>query len=243
VTPLLDAIKQQQLLYVPTAAETKNAINNLGSFGIKVELYGANDKNLKTYYIGGSTASENGCYAILEGSDQPYVLHIPSMTGSIRGRYNIFGERWRDKTILKEDPNAIIEVTMDYPKQRNKSFVLKRGDGPSTITPLYPTTTVINRAIDEGKVNSYLINYDILIAEAYENDNRRKTDVVNRVPFASLTYRKRDGTQKQLDWHPALDDQGKISDRYFLHRDKNDLMLIQDRMTAKFFWSYDKFFK
>ena len=81
---LMRAITDIEMMYKPADAAVPNMLSDLATRGIKVELYGQDDKLLKVYYIGGSPADERGTYVILEDAEQPYVAHIPGWEGNLR---------------------------------------------------------------------------------------------------------------------------------------------------------------
>jgi hypothetical protein len=57
--------------------------------------------------VGGITADEKGTIMLMEGSEKPYVVHIPSFVGQVRVRYLLGDDNWRDRAIFSEKPEKI----------------------------------------------------------------------------------------------------------------------------------------
>lgn len=254
VDNLLDAVRRIQVKYKPPEAAVENMIGDLSSQGIKVELYDNDDKLLKTYYIGGGTADERGTHAIMEGAEQPYVTHIPGWEGNIRFRYNLKGDDWRDKTLLSFLPEEIASISVEYPKQKNKSFRLFNEEGEYSVTPFYEITPVIDKPVIQGKAEAYLTKFESIVAEAFENDNPVRDSVLQQVPFSIITVKNRAGIETELRLFPiiprgvaidpktGLQQRGQI-ERFFVEYNREDFMLAQNRILKDILWGYEFFFQ
>ena len=109
--------------------------------GIKVEIYDLQGKAMKTYYIGGITNDEHGTIMIMEGSEQPYVMHVPSFIGSLRVRYLVKEDEWRDRAVFNEKPEEVQEIKVEYPQQKSESFILeKTGVAEYKVRPFFSRT-------------------------------------------------------------------------------------------------------
>ena len=252
---LLDAIEDVELQSQPAQAALEPIVKDLATRGIYVQLFDKNGEQIKAYTVGGTTTDERGTYFILDGSDQPYVMQLPFLDGGLRSRYALAGDQWRDKRIFRENPDDIVAVRVDYPKQRNKSFELKRDGGNFTVEPLYPTTAQQSGAPDPAQARAYLTVFGSVFAEAFENNNPKAPEQTKAVPFAQLQLTRRDGSTRTVDFHPFLstDNYGNIKgatfDRYFVRVSEdtgsetlNDYMLAQHRVVTPVFYGYDSFF-
>jgi hypothetical protein len=250
---LLDVIRRVQVKYKPPTPEVDNMIRTLAADGLKVEIYGKNDRLLRAYYVGGATADERGTYMIIDGVEQPYVTYIPSWEGSLRFRYNLKGNDWRDKTVFAEKVDDIAFVSIEYPKQRNKSFQLKREGKSYRITPFYEVTPVINRPYREGSAEAFLSGFKSIAAEAFENNNPRRDSILQLVPFSIITVRNKAGQETAVRLFPIfLDYQdpeavqlpGSVTvERYFADCSSGNFMLVQNILFSKILWAYDFFFE
>lgn len=253
---LMRAFGEMEMKYKPAQPAVPTMVKNLAATGIKVELYNKAGQNLKTYYIGGATPDGTGTYMIMEGSEQPYVVHLPTWEGNLRVRFDMWGDDWRDKTVFSASIDDIRSVTVEYPKQQNKSFRLEKTESGYTVRPFYDFTPAINKSLRPGAVEAYLMNFKSVGAEAFENDNPRQDSVRQLVPFSVVTIKTINGTEKQARFFPILPESGGVDEktgaavktsaeveRFFVDvNDGEDFMLAQQRVFGSLFWAYDSFF-
>lgn len=254
---LLDAIQRVEIDHIPAKAAIKNIIRNLAGEGIKVELYESGDKPIKTYYIGSGTQDERGVYMIIEGFDQPFVCHIPGWEGNLRYRFTLRGDDWRDKTVFAEDPDNIQKVSIEYPKQKNRSFKLERKGNSFDIRPFYEITPQFRLPYREGSAEAFLIGFESLVAEAFENETPAKDSVRQIIPFSIITVTNKQGETTQAKLFPIFPEavvstdpktgqwigaNGATVERYFVDHSSGDFMLIQDRVFRKVLRGYEFFF-
>lgn len=239
---LLDAIRRVEIQYKPPTAAVKNMITSLATEGIKVEIYNKNNKLLKSYYVGGATADERGTYMIIDGAEQPYVASIPGWEGNLRFRYNLTGDDWRDKTVFAEKAENIESVSIEYPKNRNKSFRLERKGNNYTITPFYETTPKIQRPYKEGSAERYLEGFRSLGAEAFENENPKRDSIRQLVPFSIITLKNKEGNERIVKLFPLFGTSDQV-ERYLADVNTGDFMLVQHLVFGKILWGYEFFFE
>ena len=246
---LLEAITRVELQFIPPSSAIRPMVEDLAANGIKVEVYGKNDKLLKAYYVGGTTPDERGTYMIMEGSENPYVTQIPNMMGAIRGRYALRGDQWRDKTLFRMDPADIDYLSIEYPKMRNRSFILERNEGRYAVRPFFEVTPPIQRPYKNGIAEAYLERFQGIIAEAFENDNPLRDTIVQRLPFAVITMRAGTDTEQVFRLHPAISsnrfmEEGPPEYEHYLVEvfPDNDFILAQHRLVSQVLWGYDFFF-
>jgi len=242
VQSVLDAIRRVEMQYQPPKAAVQNMVKSLAADGIKVEIYNKNNQLLKSYYIGGSTSDERGTYMILDGAEQPYVAHIPGWEGNLRFRFNLKGDDWRDKTIFAEKATDIQSITVEYPKNKNKSFRLEKNGANYKIKPFYDVTPVINRPLKAGKVEQYLEGFRSLGAEAFENENPKRDSVRQLTPFSIITMKNIKGEEKSIRLFPIFTNHDVV-ERYLVDVNNGDFMLIQHLVFGKVMWGYDFFFE
>ena len=248
---LLDAISRVEMKYKPPLAAVENMVRNLAAEGIKVEIYDRKGTKIKAYYVGGGTVDERGTYLIMENAENPYVGYIPGWEGNIRFRYNLTGTDWRDKSVFAADIKNIQSVSVEYPKQKDRSFRLQKEGDRYEIEPFYPGVPKSNRPYQEGSAESFLYGFESLVAEAFENDNPRRDSVRQLVPFSVITLKKTDGTETSVRFFPVFEkymENGFLltssnPERYFADMSNGDFMLVQNRVFKSVFWAYDFFFE
>lgn len=237
--------------FIPTKASNEHIIKEMAAIGIKVELYNKKNQLLKAYYVGGSTNDELGTYMIMEGSDQPYVVHIPSLEGGVRWRFTPKDETWRDKTVFSEKEEDIKYISVEYPTQKDKAFKFVRtNSGKYEVTPFHDFVPASAKTVNEVAAKSFLIGFKKIIAEGFETKNINRDSVVNSVPFSIIKVGKTDGTEKSVRFFPldadekrALTGETLPVHRYYAELDEEDFLLMQQRVVGKLFWSYGQFFK
>jgi hypothetical protein len=246
---LLETISRVNVLNIPPNGAVPMLVNEIAADGIKVEIYDRVGKAVKTYYVGGVTNDELGTILMMEGSEQPYVVHIPGFVGQIRLRFLLGDDNWRDKAIFKEKPEEIQSLSVEYPQRKNESFRLeKTAEASYDIQPYFSTTTKMNSPRRKGVAEAYLIQFERLVAEAFETTNPLRDSVLALVPFAIVTMKKTDGLEKKVRFWPVevevAPDNGKsYVSRYFTDVDKTDFMLTQDRVFGGIFRGYGFFFE
>jgi len=250
VNALLDVIKRVRLKFRPPNAAIDGAIKSLASHGIKVEVYDLKGENLITYYVGGVTPDERGTYMMLEGSENPYVMHIPIWEGSLRTRYFFGDDNWRDKTIFAEKLENITSVSVEYPNRKGISFILEKQNADYTVRPFNDDMPATNRPVSKGAIEAYLMGFESLVAEAFENDNEKKDSLSVELPFSIITMENNKGESKSIRLHPLVQrdvNNNPLSttavDRYFVSTDWGDHYLIQHLVFGKILWAYDYFYE
>ena len=250
IANLLDAVTRITIAYKPAQAAVPNMVKNLATEGIKVELYSPSGTLLMVYYVGGSTPDERGTFVIREGYDQPYVAELPGWEGNLRFRYNLRGEDWRDRSVFAEDPDAIQWVSIEYPRQRNQSFRLEKKQGGFEVTPFYPHVPKSPLPLRLGAAEAFLVGFEQLGAEAFENDYPYQDSIRQMLPFAEIALGYAQGGGKKVRFYPIenpADPSGMPAngetERFFAATDEGDFMLVQNRVFRKVFWGYSFFFR
>ncbi len=246
---LLEAISQVNVLNIPPNGALPNMVKELAANGIKVEIYDRAGKKMKTYYIGGVTNDERGTVLMMDGSEQPYVVHIPGFIGAIRMRYLLGDDEWRDRAIFREQPETIQSVSIEYPQRKNESFLLeKTAQATYDVKPFFSTTALMKTPRRKGVAEAYLVQFESLIAEAFETQNPLRDSVKALVPFVILTVKKTDGVEKKVRFWPVeietrRDDGASYVSRYFTDLNNEDFLLTQDRVFGPLFRGYGFFFE
>ncbi len=257
IRPLLEAVKHVQVKYKPPHAAVPNMVKVLATEGIKVELYGAEDELLKSYYVGGATSDERGTYMIMEGAEQPYVVFLPSWEGNLSVRFKRSGDDWRDKSLFSSEMEDIQSVSIQYPKQRNQSFILERKGGDFTVRPFYGITPQANRPYREGSAEAFLAKFESVGAEDFRNNLPGRDSIRQLVPFSIITLATTGGDTSRASLFPILPENVVSQDpksgnfvtshneieRYFVDLNGQDFFMAQHRVLQDILWGYSSFFK
>ncbi|MFN0015588.1 MAG: DUF4340 domain-containing protein [Saprospiraceae bacterium] len=248
VQTLLATLHSVNVRYIPTKSAEEGMIKSLAAEGIKVEVYGKENNLIKSYYVGGVTSDETGTYMIMDGAEQPYVTHIPSFVGQLRIRYMLGDDNWRDRAVFFEKVEEIRSVSVEYPQQKSASFKIEKvGDAQYEVRPFYSTTPVSKVPQRKGTAEAYLLQFERLVAEAYETSNTARDSVTALVPFAIVSLTKTDSTTKQVRfWPVSLEekyDGQQFVIRYFTDVNGGEAFLLtQHHVFGPIFRDYTAFF-
>ncbi|TVR87616.1 MAG: DUF4340 domain-containing protein [Saprospirales bacterium] len=254
---LMRIIRDLEVRFIPPRASYTNIVQTIASLGIKVEIYDTRDNLMKSYYIGGVTNDEKGTHFLMEGSEQPYVMHIPYWSGSLRARFDLRADHFRDRAIFNERIRDIEKIEVKYPFQQDESFVIEReGETSWGVRPLDPDMPRITRTRHPGLVESYLRNYRRVGVEGFENQHPQKDSILSSDPFAKISLTRNNGDvvsytlyQRFPELIPgpfaaAEFDATEFQLRFYVHSaQRDDFMLAQYFVLRDILWGYSWFFR
>lgn len=249
ISMLLETIAGVRVQYIPTEAAKPGIIRSIAAEGIKVELYDSRDRLFKCYYVGDVTKDERGTYMIMDKSEHPYVVHVPAFIGQVRVRYMLGEDNWRDRAVFCEKPEQIEALSIEYPQQRPESFRLsKMNDGKFKVEPFHSTTRRELSALRKGVPEAYLIQFERLVAEGFENDNPVRDSVRMLVPFAIVEIKNLGGRVTTARFWPVEVEREPTTGKTFVVRYYTDLnfgesfLLTQHHVFGSIFRGYSFFF-
>ena len=117
INVLLSTIHQIKIQQPVSLSAFDNVIKNLSSTGVKVEIY-AGTEALKIYTVGNETANHLGTYMLLDGSNEPFIMHIPGFNGYLSPRYGIQGQiidekTWRRRIVFDIEESTINNISIN----------------------------------------------------------------------------------------------------------------------------------
>jgi len=193
---LQDVITNLDIKSLPTEAAKKNMIEDIAAHGILVQVFDKNDQKIRGYYLGGGTYDETGTNAIVEGKENPYVVHLPHFTGNVRMRFTHWDDEWRDKIYFRVDPDKVEYLSIEYPTQRDQSFTLTRNGTDFRLAPFYETGQQ-TRNIPYGRAEGVLARYEKYYVNRFENKDVETIAKAKEIlPFASIKV-KQEGQEAQ----------------------------------------------
>ena len=252
---LLAVLRGMDIRTLPTRKAIPNMIDNLSAQGIRVQLYGKSGQELRDYYIGGPTSDEKGVFAIMDGSENPYVVHLPNFTGNIRTRFNHWGDEWRDRIYFRVDPDKVTSFSIDYPRQQDKSFRLERSGDGFLLSPLYDTGQQ-PRQVSRGQAERALAKYEKYYVNRYENrDTETIAEARNFQPFATISITQEGEAPKVMEIFPRYQHKtfsndaksgesivnGGLDAFTAFINDREDWVLLNVETTQPLLVSYDSF--
>ena len=254
---IMETLKRQRVKFIPTKGASENAVKSIASTGIKVETYDAAGNTVLNFYVGGMTSDERGTYMIKEGSNQPYVMHIPSWEGGLRVRFWDEPENWRDRAVLRWDAKDIEYLKVDYPRNKSQSFEITKEASVYQVRPVYEVTAVSKKIANPAAVQEYLKLYKSKISENFLNDFQGRDSISSLVPFCEITVKGNGAEDQTVSFFPesinmeyempnvpgqVLANKGSI-ERYYVNNSYGDFQLAQQLVFGKLFVPYSYFFK
>lgn len=253
ISSLLRTMRNLEVKYRPTKSAVPHIVKDFATFGIEVEAYDKNGELIKNYYVGNGDNVGTGTYMIMAESEELFAMHLPGHNGSLRPAYFLRGEEWRDKSVFSEKIEEIKSVSVEYPKQKNKSFKLIKSATDYTVEPFFEGTPEINRPYAKGTAEQYLSGFESMVAEAFQNNHAKRDSITSLIPFCNITLIKNDGEVKTVRFfpytrvdkygNPVPDPEGYPVFRLNAECSWGDFMLVQQNVFKKAFWSYEAFFE
>lgn len=242
---LLEVVQQLEIKYIPETAALNNIISEMKTIGVQVDLYNKSTELIKSYHIGGATQDERGTYMMMNNAEkkiaQPFVMQIPSIEGSVRGRFILSETNWRDRSVVNENVDKINFVKVEYLGNQHESFIIK---STNKETQLFDQNGKEESRIDANKVKGYLQGFDGVYAEYIDNLNPLRDSIASLTPFSIISFGQSETTLKTIKLFPLSDllyEQENentesfkaVGGRYFVDCSWGDFMLVQHRLIGK----------
>ncbi len=198
-----------------------NIVKVLASSSVKVEIYQRAyridlfgsirwfpyEKLSKTYYVGFATQDNQGTYMLMEGSAEPFIVHIPGFKGFLSTRYSPFEKDWRDHKIFSYKYKDLKSVKLWMPEYPDQSFMAVKKDmrnfelyslnGPDAVGEKMPV-------FDTLEVMDLFSSFEDIRFEALVDDLDPKIidSIKNAPPYHVLTLETAGGEKNLLkSWH------------------------------------------
>jgi hypothetical protein len=250
INNLLEVAELARLKYIPGPNAVPKILEKMAVVGLKVQYFNADQELLKSYYVGGATSDERGTHFLMEGASKPYVIEMPTLEGTLRPRFITKENEWRDRTVFKTNPSKIIELSVEYPKEKTSSFRIYKKANKYEVYPFYDLTTQKKTKLRPQLVRDYIENYEGLVAEYIDNDNQKRDSISALVPFSIIRWKEEGKEEQFMRLFPIDAPQASINElsmaktieRYFADCSSGDFMLVQQRLVGKFLRPYEYFF-
>ncbi len=182
VNVLLKTIKLIEVQSPVSHSARDNVVSRLSANAVKIEIYQGESDPTKVYYVGGQTQSAFGTYMLLEGSTEPYIMHISHFHGYLTTRYNTKLIEWRDKTVMNYEFKDIASIKIEYPQEEGLSFEIKNiGNWKYELRDL--TSGKIVLEYDTTNLTVYLTSFKNIQFESFlSNYTMAEVDSILLVP-------------------------------------------------------------
>ena len=248
VTPLLDAIQNVDIKYIPPKAAEETILWDIAAHGVQVDIYDRSGANLKSYFVAGSNADESGTHVLMNGSEQPFVVSIPSMDGSIRARFILTLNEWRDRHFLNIDPANVQTVDVEYHRQQSQSFRLEKDGRGYSVEPLHPDLRTYPENYRKGTSEIFLRDLSNLACESFKNNYPYIDSIRGLQPFSTVRVTFKNDTSNLLlniypNGQPVHSEYTGPIHRLFFDVVPGDFLGAQYQVVKGVLRGYDYFFE
>ncbi len=249
---MVAALHSLVIQYKPSRAAYVNVMHNITSHALKIEAYDSHNRLMKTLYLGGTPADSYGTYAMVAGSDEPFVIHRKLEEGDVRAVFDMREDDLRDPFLFPVSIDDIKEVKVDYPLRPAISYHIRSAGKGYELMPLYPNTPNPPGEPNQSIIQDYLYAFKSVECEGFINANPVRDTIPSVVPYAIVEVRTQDTTLKiqTYPWDQELLQirlKGELSEKanifhYICLSKENDLTLVQTPLIEKIFRRYQDFF-
>jgi hypothetical protein len=125
---LLETLKGIKVRRPVTQSESNEVVKSLAVVGIKIEVY-QNGQKTKVLYLGPENLTNDSNFAILEGAENPYLIHLPGHNGIIDVRFRVRPNEWRDSRLFKSYYKDIERIQVVYHQDTSNSYLIQKMEG------------------------------------------------------------------------------------------------------------------
>jgi hypothetical protein len=189
---LLDAMKRMRVNRPVPLTQHNMVVKEMATQAVKVEVY-KNEKLLKAYYVGAATKDYTGDYMIMQGAEQPYVVHIPGFDGWIGIRFFTEEIEWRKRVLTNFAANEIKAIQVQYFDQKMPNSFEVQQVNLNQYT-LLPTAKANNQLC--FNLFSQFSNLDGL---AYARNTPDVDSAKKTPPFAAIRLKLQNGENQLIE--------------------------------------------
>ncbi len=252
VKTLLETMRLVQVKNPVPLNARDNVIKIMATTAIKVDVYGAKDNLLKSYYIGGTTPDELGTFMLMENAAEPFVTHIPGFFGYLNSRYITKERDWRSSEIYALNPSDIKEITVRYHMAPDASFKLRVNGNNFFIMPFQGGQA--EQKLSELTAKQLLASYRNITFEQFPDLSDQKRDSIlssrplitvnvyaNNVQPPALTLYLKQADSRTKGVGPDNTDLDKFYG--VVGEGSKEIVLVQSAVVAKILPSYQDLMK
>lgn len=258
VERILQTLNKLKVQYPVGKNAYESVIENFEKPVRRVSIFTEDTANAsKVYLLGGAPHTRKGTYMMLEGTDDPYVVHLLGHDGHLMTRFFTIPEMWRDRLLMSYEASNIERVKLEYPHFEESSFEVKAVADSFVVESLggkvkLNETDKLNKPV----LMQFLNSFEKIHIEGYENGYPKIDSVKASKPFVRLHITPKSGKERELVIHYMplnrrsklkIDQYGKKVpfdvDRFFAFvNDGKDFVLIQRRTFEGIFKRLEDFY-
>lgn len=256
MTEMLETVSQLEIRFIPPESMIPNILKTLTSYSKRIDVWNEKGEILKSYYVGGGTSDGIGTFAMMEGSEQPFVISMKSLYGSVAARFYMDIVDWRAKTLFDLNHEDILSISVDYPRNKEDGFIIDRkGKREFNVRPFNELTSIVSGPVDNDVVLTYVKNISKYKNEAYLSDPMLRDSLSDYVPFCGISVLTKDSIAHNALFYSqvATDRKGTVImtpdgrpisiDRFNVVTSWGDLHMVQYEPLKELFAPYRFFFR
>ena len=245
VNDLLSTIHNVTLRQTVAKTAQSNINKMMSVNAVKVEIYQkapkfklfgipffTKERNVKTYYMGPSTMDNIANYAILEGFDEPCIVHIPGFRGFLTPFYAFNPVDWYSCDLFSTKITRIQSLLVEDFENPEESFYVEKS-GPRFFN-LYNIHKELITDYDTAKLLDMLAEYRDKNYEVYVTgmSDRAKDSILRYYHFKTITLTDVNGEKTTLDMYRKME-----PDPYYL-----DAIIGREELEQEEPYNRDKFY-
>jgi hypothetical protein len=212
VNELLSTIRNISLQQTVAKTAQSNINKMMSVNAVKVEIYQnapkfkifgipffTKERNVKTYYMGPATMDNTSNFAILEGYDEPCIVHVPGFRGFLTPYYAFKPVDWFSSDLFSTKITRIKSLKVEDFENPEQSYYVEKV-GPRFFS-LYNVHNELIPDYDTVKLLDMLAEYRDKNYETYISDMSKgaKDSIFKYNHFKTITLTDVDGNVTTLD--------------------------------------------
>ncbi len=181
VQQLLMTIGEIKVKRPCTRAEREIVIKQMATENTRVDVYRQGEHAI-TYFISNASTDEGqGSYGLLEGSEEPVVLHVANWQGFVGARFVVDGLNWRNKRLFASTPAALERVQIAFPARPADDVELVLNGRNFSMTGV--------ERMDTSRVVALAMAFNAIFIEDYFDNVRIRDSLKQALPYAIVTVK------------------------------------------------------
>lgn len=256
VDNLLALLCNMEIQFPVSEAATNNVMKEFIDHGILVKVYNKKDKEIRSFYVGGTGPRNNGTNMIVEKhgkmAKNAYVLNIRGHEGPLNSIFKTDVKYWRSNVLFQIPFDNIKIIKNTYPAEPQNSFVINR-EGDHFFVQQNGLAAKAETSV--ARANEYASYFEKVYAEAFINEYDNIDTLKGKTPYCQLeVIDNNDKSTIVKIYHKPVTERTKMqmdnkgnpmpydNDRYIaiVNKDK-DIAVIQFVVWGKFFRKFADF--
>ncbi|MFN3530550.1 MAG: DUF4340 domain-containing protein [Bacteroidia bacterium] len=243
IETLLSTLLRLEVKAPVPRAGVENVKKQISATGKKVEVYVGKNR-IRTFYVGHPTVDSRGTYFINENAELPYIMYLPAWEGYVSPHFNTNEEDWRERIIMRLNPDSIVEIATHFPENPELDYVLRMPENRKF--SLFEGSGKREIPVDEAEAIALFSTFKKIPVEGYDNLSPMRDSIVNMAPhFMEVRVKEANGKRHTVKTYfksqlntldvVLLGVMPDLDRDYFFYEEANDFGFIQRRAVPAFY--------